>query len=364
MNAIEFQQYLSDGVADIVSEAMRAVLKDPRESAFMVKFALAAKKASAKRLKAEKNGEHIPSYLIASITSNCNLHCAGCYSRSNHACTDEEPVEQLSGEDWDRIFTEAGELGLSFVLLAGGEPLLRRDVIESAAKHGDLMFPIFTNGYFISDKYIDLFDKHRNLLPVISLEGGSEATDSRRGSGVYERVTESMKSIRERGLYFGVSVTVTKKNLSEVSSDEFIGRLRELGCKAVIFVEYVPVSEETAELAFTDTEREALRQRTDVLRREIPDIVFLEFPGDEKLSGGCTAAGRGFFHINSHGGAEPCPFSPYSDINVKETSLREALHSKLFRTLQAEDILAGEHIGGCVLFEKKDQIEKILANAR
>ena len=67
-----------------------------------------------------------------------------------------------------------------------------------------------------------------------------------------------------------------------------------------------------------------------------------------------------FFHINSHGGAEPCPFSPYSDINVKETSLKEALHSKLFQNLQDQSILMEEHAGGCVLFEKKEQVEALL----
>ena len=46
------------------------------------------------------------------------------------------------------------------------------------------------------------------------------------------------------------------------------------------------------------------------------------------------AAGRGFFHINSHGSAEPCPFSPYSDTNVRDTSLRQALQSPLFTALQ------------------------------
>ncbi|MBR6396654.1 MAG: radical SAM protein, partial [Lachnospiraceae bacterium] len=72
------------------------------------------------------------------------------------------------------------------------------------------------------------------------------------------------------------------------------------------------------------------------------------------------AAGRGFFHINSHGGAEPCPFSPYSDINVKETSLKEAVNSKLFRALRSGDILADDHAGGCVLYEKRDLVEALL----
>ena len=86
-------------------------------------------------------------------------------------------------------------------------------------------------------------------------------------------------------------------------------------------------------------------------------MVYISFPGDEKSSGGCVAAGRGFFHINSHGGAEPCPFSPYSDVNVRDTSLREALKSKLFTRIKEEDLLVDDHKGGCVLFEKRKQVE-------
>ncbi len=97
------------------------------------------------------------------------------------------------------------------------------------------------------------------------------------------------------------------------------------------------------------------------MREEYPDMVFLAFPGDEESAGGCLAAGRGFFHINSHGGAEPCPFSPYYDINVKDTSLREALRSPLFMSLRDHSILTGEHSGGCVLFEKRADVEAILS---
>ena len=83
--------------------------------------------------------------------------------------------------------------------------------------------------------------------------------------------------------------------------------------------------------------------------------------GRSKSSGGCVAAGRGFFHINSHGGAEPCPFSPYSDVNIRSTSLRDALHSPLFLALQKGDILLDDHQGGCVLYEKRELVEQILA---
>lgn len=357
----DIQKYLADGVEQVVKDALRATLKDPKESKFLTKFAIASKKASAKRAEEEKTGLHVPSYLIASITSRCNLHCAGCYSRANNATEDCEPSMQLTDEEWLKIFKEAEDLGVSFILLAGGEPMLRWDVVEQAGKMQNILFPIFTNGTYMGGKYMELLDSCRNLIPVISIEGGHDVTDSRRGEGVYDKVVSVMDELKSRGLIYGVSVTVTKDNLDEVFSDDFLETMRSRGCKAVFYIEFVPVSEEGAELAPDDNDRDFMMDRIAELRSTKDDMVYISFPGDEKSSGGCLAAGRGFFHINSHGGAEPCPFSPYSDINVKDTSLKEALRSKLFTELRSGDILSGEHIGGCVLYEKRDQVEKILA---
>ena len=362
-SGFDLQAYLTEGVEQIVRESIRATLRNPKESAFMLKFAAAVRIASGKRRKAEDAGEHIPPFLIASITSKCNLHCAGCYSRCNNATVDSEPVQQLTAGEWLRIFDEADDMGISFILLAGGEPMLRRDIIEAAGKKQNILFPIFTNGTFIDEKYFDLFDRCRNLVPIMSIEGNKEITDNRRGKGVYDRLIANMGEFSKRGLIFGASVTVTTGNYKEVTSDDFINGLSDRGCRAVIFVEYVPVTEESTGLAPTDTEREYLMQEIQRLRRERPEMVYIAFPGDEKSSGGCVAGGRGFFHINSHGGAEPCPFSPYSDVNIRNGSLRDALHSPLFRALQEGDILLDDHKGGCVLYEKRELVEAIIAEA-
>ena len=359
----DLQNYLIEGVEGVVKEAIKATLKNPRESAFMLKFAKATRTASKKRREAEDKGEHIPPFLIASITSKCNLHCAGCYSRCNHATTDTKPVSQLTSEEWLKIFDEADELGISFILLAGGEPMLRRDIIEAAGKKQNILFPIFTNGTFIDEKYFALFDKCRNLVPIMSIEGSKEITDNRRGKGIYDKLIANMEEFKKRGLIFGASFTVTTQNYKEVTSDEFLNSLSDRGCKAVIFVEYVPVTEESSELAPSDTEREYLMNEIQRLREERPEMVYIAFPGDEKSSGGCVAAGRGFFHINSHGGAEPCPFSPYSDVNIRNSSLREAMHSPLFMALQSGDLLLDDHDGGCVLYEKRELVESIIAQS-
>ena len=357
---MNIQRYMTRGVVRVVTDSLRATARNEKESAFMRRFAKASRAASKKRAAAERGGEHIPPFLIASITSACNLHCAGCYSRSSNACCDAKPVNQLTAQEWDRIFCEAQELGISFILLAGGEPMLRYDVLQQAAEHPDILFPIFTNGTYLHEKYLDYLDEHRNLLPIISIEGNEAVTDARRGEGVYQKVTAAMQSIRDRGMIFGASVTVTTENLDEVYSDAFLDSLSSLGCKAVIYVEYVPVTDESRHLAPAEAEQKRMRKAVKRLRRARRNMVFIAFPGDEKSSGGCVAAGRGFFHINSHGGAEPCPFSPYSDSNVRDTSLREALKSPLFRALQTEGLLKDDHVGGCTLFMNRERVEAIV----
>ena len=359
--SFDLQAYVTKGVENVVRDALKATVKDPRESAFMLRFAAASKAASKKRREAEDAGEHIPPFLIASITSQCNLHCAGCYSRCNNATVDAAPVEQLSREEWQRVFQEAEELGISFIMLAGGEPLIRRDVIEAAGAMPNIIFPIFTNGTFIDERYFKLLDTCRNLVPVLSIEGGREITDARRGSGIYDLVTKNMAKFKEKGLIFGASITVTTENVGEVTSRDFVRKLADQGCKLVIYVEFVPVTEEATHLAPGEKERAYMAEAVDALRSKYDDMVLLSFPGDELAMGGCMAAGREFFHINSHGGAEPCPFSPYSDINVKTTSLRDAMNSKLFDALREKHVLEEAHVGGCVLFTQRAQVEQIMA---
>ena len=359
-NKFNIQEYLADGVEYILKDALHASIRNPKEILYLLKFSRYARKATKIRQEYEKIGQNIPAFLIASITSSCNLHCRGCYSRANNACNDEAPLNQLSDSEWEDIFRQAKELGISFIVLAGGEPLLREDVITTATNFPEILFPIFTNGTILNDDYLKLFDDNRNLVPILSIEGNEEITDYRRGEGVYKKLVESMELMKKNNIIYGASLTFTNKNISSLVSNEFIDKLHDFGCKVVFFIEYVPVNGETKELAPSDKERELLLDNINRLRQEYSDMLFMSFPGDEKDSGGCLAAGRGFFHINSHGGAEPCPASPYSDINVKDASILEVLNSKLFKSLRDGGILMEDHNGGCVLFENKEKVERLL----
>ena len=360
----DIQEYLSKGAENIIKEAISATFKNPKESIFLTKFIKNSRKASKIRKEYAKKDINIPAFLIASITSRCNLHCAGCYSRANDNCSDDLPENQLTSDDWESIFRQSKELGINFIVLAGGEPLIREDVILKACDYPEILFPVFTNGTLLNDSYFDLIDKNRNIVPILSIEGDEDLTDSRRGEGVYSQLMQSMNHMKDNNLIFGASITITRDNLDYAFSSDFISNIYELGCKVLFFIEYVPVDMNARDMTITDSQRDYLINEINALRERYSDMLFMSFPGDEKESGGCLAAGRGFFHINSHGGAEPCPASPYSDINVKETSILEALESNLFRSLRSNGLLMDHHEGGCVLFEHEKEVQELLNNEK
>lgn len=361
---MDLAAYMSGSISRIMAKAYKNVLSNPREAKFAFRMQqLFAKSEKRRRKIKEQEGLDVPPFLISSIATQCNLHCKGCYARSNGIADDEEATRKatLTPEQWRQIFTEAAEMGINFSLLAGGEPMMRRDILDAVAEVKDMIFPIFTNGTLIGPSYVEFLNKHLNMVPIISIEGTAIGTDERRGQGVFRRAMQSMEMLCQEDLFFGTSITVTTENLEQVTSSEFINQLRSYGCKIVFFIEYVPTEPGTEHLAFGDEHVQLMEDTLEQRRQEYGDIIFLSFPGDEKALGGCLASGRGFFHIGPDGGAEPCPFSPYSDTNVAKVGLRQALQSPLFRKIRAAKALGWEHTGGCTLFEHREEIEELLA---
>ena len=247
------------------------------------------------------------------------MFCKGCYARANNACGETAVIAELGASFWNRIFKESASLGVSFILLAGGEPLTRPDVLVAAAEYPEILFPVFTNGTMLTGDILALFNRSRNLVPVLSLEGGRRETDERRGAGTFLLLQSAMERFRAKGIFFGASVTVTAQNIEQVTAEDFITLLRGFGCKLVFYVEYVPADETTETLAPGDAERELLERRLAQLREENEEIIFLLLSGDEKFTGGCLAAGRGFFHINAAAARSPVPF-PHIRTSVSQTA--------------------------------------------
>ena len=364
---IDLAAYMSGSISRIMTKAYKNVLSNPREAKFAFRMQqLFAKSEKRRRKVLDEEGLEVPPFLISSISTTCNLHCKGCYARSNGIAEDAEADRRktLTPEQWRDIFTEAASLGINFSLLAGGEPMMRKDILEAVAEVKDMIFPIFTNGTLIGPSYMDFLRKHLNMVPIISIEGTAMGTDERRGQGVFRRAMQSMELLRQEDLFFGTSITVTTENLPMVTSKEFIDQLRSYGCKIVFFIEYVPTEAGTEHLAFNDEHVAQMERVLEERRTDYEDIIFLSFPGDEKALGGCLASGRGFFHIGPDGSAEPCPFSPFSDSNVAAMGMKQALQSPLFRKIRAARALGWEHTGGCTLFEHREEIEEMMQPER
>ncbi|MDD2331169.1 MAG: radical SAM protein [Candidatus Cloacimonetes bacterium] len=319
-------------------------------------------KALADQVKAQKlrkryaqQGLEVPPILIFSITRRCNLNCAGCYSRVLHASSQPE----LSIKRFEEIFSEAASLGISVVLLAGGEPLVRREVLNCAASFSRILFPVFTNGLLLDEDYAGWFADHPNLLPVLSLEGRMEETDLRRGKGVFQQVGKALDLLNGHKLFWGTSLTLTSENYSLLLSDAYVRGLIQQGCKLFFFVEYVPIQENSEHLVLSDLQKELLSQRIKELKSSHP-ALFVPLPGDEDYFEGCLAAGRGFLHINPVGKVEPCPFAPFSDVDLSFTSIRDALSSPLLAKIREQHHLLSEGKGGCALWANRSLVQELL----
>jgi MoaA/NifB/PqqE/SkfB family radical SAM enzyme len=287
------------------------------------------------------------------VTSKCNLHCKGCYHQTLRPTSDLD----ISDERLKRAIAEAKELGISFIVFGGGEPLMRPRILDIPEGYPDILFLMFTNGLLIDDAVLKRMKDERNVVPLISLEGYQTDTDERRGKGVYEMLQNAIVALKQNGLFWGTSLTMTKNNFDEVTDEDFVKKLVDAGCKLFMLVEYTPVKAGTEDWVLTETQKSELIKRRNSFRAKYP-AVFIALPWDEEEIGGCLSAGRGFIHISAEGNVEPCPFIPYSDTNIKNVSLKEALQSRMLRTIR-ENHAQLEETHGCALWEQREWVQHL-----
>ena len=297
--------------------------------------------------------------MIFSVTGRCNLRCKGCYHWSLRASQSEE----LDAGKIRQVIAEGNELGISLAVIAGGEPLIRPEILEIARDFPKMQFAVFTNGLLLSDDIIAKLSERRNIVPVISMEGNEQETDARRGNGVTKLIERVSAKLKEKHIFWGTSLTVTSENMATVTERRFIADLNNRGCQLFFFIEYTPVASGSDNMVVSDEQRAALGEKIIKFRDEFP-ALFASIPGDEAEFGGCLAAGRGFIHISAAGNVEPCPFVPYSDANLKNMPLKEALQSDFLRKIRENPDGLEEGAGGCSLWNKKDWLNSVLSQNR
>ena len=307
----------------------------------------------------EKYQCNIPWAILLDPTSACNLHCTGCWA------AEYGNKLNLSYEEIDDIIRQGKDLGIYMYIYTGGEPLVRKkDLIKLCEKHDDCVFLTFTNGTLIDEAFADEMLRVGNLVPAISLEGFEGATDSRRGKGVYEHVLRAMRLLKEKRLPFGISACYTSQNYESISSEEFYDLMIEEGAYFVWFFHYMPVGNDAdTALLPTPKQREGMYRKIRKYRAEKP-LFAMDFQNDAEYVGGCIAGGRNYLHINANGDIDPCVFIHYSDSNIREKTLLEALQSPLFMQYHDNMPFNENMLKPCPMLENSGKIVEMVRAAK
>ncbi|UCD09417.1 MAG: radical SAM protein [Dehalococcoidales bacterium] len=350
---------LNDSLNVFLKDAVRVTITRPSQAYHFFKIVRWQKQASKTRENWEGKGVHIPPIIIYSITNRCNLNCKGCFHWALHEAGDVE----MSDEKLRNTIAEAKAIGVSIMVIGGGEPMMRPEIIDITSEFPEVIFLVFTNGLLLDEEKLDRIQKNRNFVPVLSLEGDRAGTDFRRGEGVYAGLEKIIRKLKKRNIFWSVSLTLTRLNYDTIMDDDFVGKLVNQGCKLMFFVEYTPITEETEDWLISDEQRENLIAKRDEFRKKHP-ALFIAVPGDEEEIGGCLSAGRGFVHINPLGDVEPCPFAPYSDTNLRDTPLIEALQSDFLKEIRDNHDHLSETEGGCALWVERKWVQSVFQESK
>jgi len=306
----------------------------------------------------ERLGFRPPFVLILSPTLKCNLRCRGCYTLG-YGMKPELPLELA-----DRLLRECEELGIYFVTILGGEPMLYPHLFNLIESHQDIFFQIYSNGTLLTQEKAQRLADLGNVALVLSIEGDEKETDSWRGKGVYKAIMQAFEHLNNAGIIIGTSATVTKHNVEVVSSEDFIDKMIALGSIAQMYFLYIPVNGMADfSLMVTPKQRDHLRRRVLTIRNTKPLFV-LDFWNDGPYVNGCIAAGRRYFHINATGDVEPCVYTHIASDNIRDTSLAQALDSELFRDIRSRQPYNPNHLRPCMIIDNPHVMRDVIKKNR
>ncbi|OEU65891.1 MAG: 12,18-didecarboxysiroheme deacetylase [Desulfovibrio sp. S3730MH75] len=202
--------------------------------------------------------------VVWNMTKRCNLKCVHCYAQA----VDPSGTDEISTEQGKAIIDDLAQFGSPVMLFSGGEPLVRKDLVELAhyAVSKDMRAVISTNGTLITK------EKAKELKEVglsyvgISLDGGEETHDKFRGvPGAFKKALEGVENCKAEGLKVGLRFTLNKRNWKEVPT--IFQLLKDLDVPRACFYHLV-YSGRGSELIKEDLSHEETRQVVDLIMDE------------------------------------------------------------------------------------------------
>jgi radical SAM protein with 4Fe4S-binding SPASM domain len=156
----------------------------------------------------------VPMLVGFNITQDCNLNCKLCGAGSG------EPVEgELTTEEAKKVISNLSKSGVGHLSFGGGEPLVRKDIIE-LARYAVLRLEsvgIVSNGMALDNSMARQIAKAGVKQVMVSLDGKDAAThDANRGAGSYARVIAAIKNLQDAGVTTRISFTISRNNCQQL----------------------------------------------------------------------------------------------------------------------------------------------------
>jgi radical SAM protein with 4Fe4S-binding SPASM domain len=244
------------------------------------------------------------------LTHRCNLRCTHCYL-AGPSPDRKNSGRELDTRQWRAVIDEITQAGCLYLLLTGGEPLLREDFadIYRCARTSGLLVTVFTNGTLISPNILELFREFPPRAVEITLYGATAGTyEAITGvKGSYQRCLEGIRGLKDHGVNVRLKTILMGLNRHEFHAIE--GMAREWGLRfrfdAALFprlngdpspIDLRVPPQEAVEKEFSDRDR--FRQYRDFFER------FKDVPLTDSLYQ--CGAGRTHFHIDPYGNLQPC----------------------------------------------------------
>ncbi|MGM0548291.1 MAG: radical SAM protein [Bacillota bacterium] len=149
------------------------------------------------------------------INSQCNLNCKHCYSNSNQI----KKKTTLKTKEALKLIDQLADFKVPVLLLSGGEPLLRKDLVKliEKAKSRNLRVVISTNGTLLTEKMVKKLKSLAVSYIGVSLDGMEAVNDQFRGKkGAFKKALRGIKNCQKFGQKVGLRFTINQHNYQQL----------------------------------------------------------------------------------------------------------------------------------------------------
>lgn len=155
--------------------------------------------------------------VVWNVTRRCNLKCRHCYAHAR----DEVFQGELGTEEGKQLLEDLAGFGAPVILFSGGEPLIRKDLVELAeyAVHLGMRAVVSTNGTLITRSMAETLKDVGLSYVGISLDGTREVNDRFRGvKGAFDRAMAGIEHCQQAGIKVGLRFTINRMNAAEIAA--------------------------------------------------------------------------------------------------------------------------------------------------